>query len=463
MAHGKSDELPVALRALKTMNPALATSALCCALLAFAVTAAAAQGDPKGSACVAGSKAAPPRVIEDCDALLKDKATVEAKLPDVFLARAEAFARQGRLPSAIEDLDNVIRRLPDSAHAFALRAALYRATGELERSLTDSSESIRLDPSKAEVFGGRGNAFHALNQFDRAIEDYNEALRLDPKNAQAFSDRGAAYFFKNELRAAIGDYDEAIRLDPANPRVLSNRAAAWKNLGELDRALRDESEAIRIDPSEPEFWSNRGLSYASKKDYDRAIADYDLAIQLKPRAHFLTNRGDAFQARGDLDRAIADYSEAIKRDADFWKAYNNRGAAWRLKGDRRRALSDFEAALRANPTSELAADSRRLLVREIEQLGAMMPVDNKPGFNCVAAKRAVEKAICGDPGLTQLDREIDLQFRKALTKLDARRADALRRQQAAFIASRNASFGRADYDFRGTLEERLVELRAMAN
>ena len=164
----------------------------------------------------------------------------------------------------------------------------------------------------------------------------------------------------------------------------------------------------------------------------------------------------------NLDRAIADYGEAIKLDADFWKAYNNRGAAWRLKGDRRRALSDFEAALRANPSAEEAVASRRLLVREIEQLGAMMPLDNKPSFNCSAAKRAAEKAICGDPGLIQLDREIDLQFRKAVAKLDARRADALRKEQAAFVASRNAAFGRADYDMRADLEKRLATLRTMA-
>jgi tetratricopeptide (TPR) repeat protein len=441
------------------MNRLLPTFAFCCTLLALA-TAAAAQ-EARGAACVAGSKAAPARVIADCDALLMEKAA-DANATDILLARAEAHVRQGRAQLAIADLDNAIKRSPADARLFAQRAELYRWVADYERSLTDSSESIRLDPGKADVFRGRGNAFHALQQFDRAIEDYSEALRLDPKNAQAFSDRGAAWYFKKEPQVAIRDYDEAVRLEPTNPYMLSNRAAAWKDLGDMDRALRDESEAIRIAPSEAELWSNRGLSYARNKDYERAIADYNLAIQLKPRANFLTNRGDAFQAKGDLDRAIADYDEAIKRDGDFWKAWNNRGAAWRLKGDRRRALSDFEAALRANPSAEEAIASRRLLVREIEQLGAMMPLDNKPSFNCSAAKRAVEKAICGDPGLTQLDREIDLQFRKALAKLDARRAEALRKEQAAFITSRNASFGRADYDFRGTLEKRLAALRAMA-
>lgn len=442
------------------MNRVLLTLALCSAVMSAASPAL--SQDAKGALCVAGSKAPPARVISDCDGLLADKAMPDAKVVDILLARAEAHVRQGRAEDAIADVDTAIKRSPAQARLFAHRAELYRWTNDFERSLTDSNEAIRLDPAKADVFRGRGNAYHQLNQFDRAIEDYNEALRLDPKDAQAFSDRGAAFYFKKDARAAIRDYDEAIRLEPANPYMLSNRASAYKDLGDMERAFRDESEAIRLAPSEPELWSNRGLSHAHNKDYDRAIADYDMAVQLKPRANFLTNRGDAYLAKRDHDRAIADYSEAIKLDADFWKAWNNRGAVWRLKGDRRRALSDFEAALRANPAAEEAIASRRLLVREIEQLGAMMPLDNKPSFNCGTAKRAVEKAICGDPGLTQLDREIDQQFRKVLAKLDARRADALRKEQAAFIASRDATFGRPDYDVRGALEKRLIALRAMA-
>lgn len=442
------------------MHRLLVSFILCCALLAV-VTPAGAQ-EAKGALCVPGSKAAPARVIADCDALLADKAVPDAKSVDILLARAEANVRGGKAQDAIVDVDNAIRRSPTEARLFAHRAELYRWIGEFERSLTDSNEAIRLDPARADVFRGRGNAYHQLKQFDRAIEDYSEALRLDPKDAQAFSDRGAAFYFRQEPQAAIRDYEEAIRLEPANPYMLSNRAAAYKDIGDMERALRDESEAIRIAPSEPEFWSNRGLSHAHDKDYDRAIADYDMAIQLKPRANFLTNRGDAFQAKREFDRAIADYNEAIRLDADFWKAWNNRGVVWRLKGDRRRALSDFEAALRANPSAGDAIASRRLLVREIEQLGAMMPLDNSPSFNCGTARRAVEKAICDDPGLTQLDREIDQQFKKVLAKLDARRAGALRKEQAAFIASRDAGFGRPDYDFRGALERRLSALRALA-
>jgi len=47
---------------------------------------------------------------------------------------------------------------------------------------------------------------------------------------------------------------------------------------------------------------------------------------------------------------------------------------------------------------------------EVERLGALMYQKNLPSFNCATAKRAAEKAICGDPELARLDRDINEVF-----------------------------------------------------
>ena len=46
------------------------------------------------------------------------------------------------------------------------------------------------------------------------------------------------------------------------------------------------------------------------------------------------------------------------------------------------------------------------LAQELERLGAQMAVAGKPSFNCATSSRPVEKAICADPELADLDREI---------------------------------------------------------
>ena len=56
-----------------------------------------------------------------------------------------------------------------------------------------------------------------------------------------------------------------------------------------------------------------------------------------------------------------------------------------------------------------------------------------PSFDAAAASRAVEKAICSDPDLTRLDREIDAAYKAALAAGDNKTATQLRQQQRDFI------------------------------
>ena len=311
----------------------------------------------------------------------------------------------------------------------------------MEAAFEALNQAIRLEPDNANGYSNRGNAFNNAKKYDRAIEDYNEALRLKPDFAQVFSDRGAAWYFKGEYQKAIADYDEALRLEPHRARTYSNRSAAYRKLGRTERAIEDVSAAIRIDPTQPEFFDNRGLDLAGNGDYARAIADYDEAIKIRPEAKFLTNRGDAYQARKDYDRAIADYDAALKLDPKFQRAYNNRGAAWVKKGDRGRALQDYAEAVRLNPSDSTAAANHKDVAQEIERLGSLSYQKNLPSFNCATAKRQVEKAICADPGLAQLDRNINDVFLRVIASAESdshRAALALTRQQRDFIEKRNS-------------------------
>ena len=101
---------------------------------------------------------------------------------------------------------------------------------------------------------------------------------------------------------------------------------------------------------------------------------------------------------------------------------------------------------------------------ELERLGAQMAVAGKPGFDCAAARRAVEKAICADPDLADLDRQISTTNAQVVRDAAAgspHAAQALRREQDEFLARRNALFGRPDYDLRKVMRERLDHLLSM--
>ncbi len=434
-------------------------------LLSFLTAPGArAETSPNADICASTDEApySPEQRIAACGALidtLKDQPQAQAA---PLVNRGATYWYIDKTDLALADFDRAIALDPNNARAFHERSNAYRSIGHLDKALADANDAVRIDHANAQGFDYRGNVFNNNRQYDRAIADYNEAIRLKPDDAQTYMDRGVASYFKNDYAAAIGDFDQAIKLDPKKSRAYTNRGAAYKKLGRTDQAIADESEAIKLDPLEPEYFDNRGLSYAENGDYDRAIADYNEAIRLKPQANFLTDRGDSYHFKGDCDRAIADYDRALALNPGFYLAYNNRGATYAKKGNLDHAIADYEEALRIKPDLDTAAEGLAESRQERDQRNANDSDKLLPTFDCGMARRAVEKAICSDPDLARLDREIDAAYRAALASRNGNAGKELRQEQRDFLAERNTSFGSPRYNLKHEMELRLAALRGMS-
>jgi tetratricopeptide (TPR) repeat protein len=193
-----------------------------------------------------------------------------------------------------------------------------------------------------------------------------------------------------------------------------------------------------------------------------ALADNDKAPQAD-RVKALIARAGVYQRKEQIDRAIADYDIALRLDPTLPDIFNARGELRRKQGDRPRALQDFAAAVRLKPDHAVAKANYKSLALELERIGAQMAVNNRPSFNCATAARAVEKAICANPDLANLDREIDTVNAKMVRQASADNpaaGRALQHEQDDFLAARNAGFGRPDYDLPKVMRERLDHLLA---
>lgn len=206
------------------------------------------------------------------------------------------------------------------------------------------------------------------------------------------------------------------------------------------------------------------LTAAGADDNDKAVELCTALIGTEnttkaDRVKALIARGDAYGRKDMIDRAISDYDSALGIDPTLADTFNARGELWRKKGDRPRALADFGAAIKLNPDHATARANYRSLALELERLGALMAVAGKPSFNCAQARRAVEKAICANPELADLDREIFAANARALHAAEnPRAARALQREQDEFIARRNARFGRPGNDLQTLMKQRLQKL-----
>jgi tetratricopeptide (TPR) repeat protein len=180
------------------------------------------------------------------------------------------------------------------------------------------------------------------------------------------------------------------------------------------------------------------------------------------RIKALVARGAAYGRHDTLDRAIGDYGVALQLDPGLADIFNARGELWRKKGDRPKALADFGAAIKLNPNHLGAKANYKSLAQELERLGALKAVAGKPSFNCATARRAVERTICANPELADLDREINAAHVRVINEVQSQRQGrAVQREQDEFIARRNASFGRPGYDLQKAMRQRLIELNGV--
>ena len=193
----------------------------------------------------------------------------------------------------------------------------------------------------------------------------------------------------------------------------------------------EPAKDLRVDPA-------LCLAAALARDDDKTVAACGALIdnaktEKADRIKALIARGAAYERKDMTERAIADYDGVLRLDPSLADIHNTRGELWRKKGDLPKAVADFAAAIKLNPDHIAARANHRALALELERLGALKAVAGKPSFNCATARRKVEKAICANPELADLDREVQGSYdRAAAEKMTPQQARKLRREQEEY-------------------------------
>ena len=205
---------------------------------------------------------------------------------------------------------------------------------------------------------------------------------------------------------------------------------------------------LRVDPT-------LCLAAALARDDDKTIAACGALIdnaktEKADRIKALIARGAAHERRDMVERAIADYDGALRLNPSLADVHNTRGELWRKKGDFPKAVADFARA------------NHRALAQEVERLGALKAVAGKPSFDCATARRKVEKAICANPELSDLDRQVQGSYvRTVAEKVSPQQARKLKREQEEYISQRNAEYGRPSYDLKKAMLDRLQRINGI--
>jgi tetratricopeptide (TPR) repeat protein len=291
---------------------------------------------------------------------------------DPLLKSAEAARQRGDFNRALADLDEAVKRRPQSALAHHLRGQVLADKGELERAVDSFAFAIRLKPDFPEAIRARGFTQYKRREFVFALEDFARLLPANPGDVEIVAARGDMFVRMGEWDQAITELNRELALRPGHYLAVARRGDAWRGKGRIDVALDDYAMAARMAPA---YWPVRHASAAiheERGDYAKALADYDAVLRASPRhVPTLAQRCGVKVVLDRLADALPDCEAALALKPDDQVALTWSGLIDYANGAFDRARAELDAAIEQNG-AWARANYARALVRETlgDQAGA---------------------------------------------------------------------------------------------
>ncbi len=196
--------------------------------------------------------------------------------------------------------------------------------GKLPEAIQHLEQSIRLKPNMAEAHYSLGNALAREGKISEAIQYYEQAIQLKPDYAAAYDLLGNALASQGRVPEAIKNYERAIELKPENAEAYNNFGSALILEGRIPEATEKYEKAVALRPNSGDFWYNLGLALERQAKVPRAIQCYERAVQLKPDdAEILGTLAAVYAENGRYREAV----EVVSRAVDRANAAGNSGLA----------------------------------------------------------------------------------------------------------------------------------------
>jgi len=172
-----------------------------------------------------------------------------AKRPDNPRAQEHlgvALGQTGRLPQAVEHLEQALRAEPDYAEAHCNLGAILGQTGRLSQAVEHLEHALRVEPEYAEAHYNLGIALVQMGKIDDAIGQYEQAVRIRPEYAEAHGNLGNVLLQRGQVQEAIGQYEYALRVRPYYAAAHYNLGVALETAGRVPEAMQEYEQALHL-------------------------------------------------------------------------------------------------------------------------------------------------------------------------------------------------------------------------
>lgn len=153
----------------------------------------------------------------------------------IGLQRARQWIDAGELQEALDELNRLAERFPDSPDLLEERGHVLLGLDHAAEAIDQFRKATRLEP-RASRYADLATAQWSLKRYEDAITSFTSAIDSpgdtdEPTIANWFSLRGHAHFELGHDAQALADCREAAALDPQNQQYRDNVATTQARLG----------------------------------------------------------------------------------------------------------------------------------------------------------------------------------------------------------------------------------------
>ena len=250
-----------------------------------------------------------------------------------MLLRADTRAQRKHYDEALEDIEQMLKREPQSASVWSEKGHICSLKKDTFCALEAFEKATKYDKNNPAAWSALGVTNLMLEREDEAYVQLTQAINLGSKWAGDYINRGIIHYHRHNYRGALSDYDQAVKIAPREADCYYNRGVMRQEVGDYNRALEDLNTAISLDEERTEMRYQRGLVEMQLKQWKAVVSDMNALIERYP--YFLPAYYLAAQAKTKL--------------GDSKGAYQYRQQAYELE----QRKDEIQAQQAAQPNTDL--------------------------------------------------------------------------------------------------------------
>lgn len=254
---------------------------------------------------------------------------------------------------AQQELESLVKVLPNSFDVQELLAQVYSAEGHEQKATAPFERAVRLRPDSGPARNNLATNLARLGKTSLAEKEFKKVAELEPESFEANRNLAAFYLREGKITAALPYLEKAQTQDSNSYDNGYDLALAYEAEGRLPEARRQIQELLKQHDT-AELHNLLASVEEKARNFVAAVNEYQKAAHMDPSESNLFDWGSELLLHQTPDPAIEVFSQGLIRFPDSARLAIGLGLAFDLKGSYDDAVKALLHGIDLNPSDPRA-------------------------------------------------------------------------------------------------------------